>query len=378
MEYKISIIIPVFNVEKYIKEALESIIRQTIGLENLEVIMVNDCSTDKSGEIMDEYDSIYDNFIAVHLPENSGAAGKPRNVGIEKATGEYLMFLDPDDYYVDNACETLYDKIVREEVDIVFGRYHYVINDNKTDKKSFSPFGDQNEIKLDSVKEDTRLFTVAPSIWTKIVKRNFIQDNKITFPEGIPGQDAIFVVHTFLKAHGIIYLNNYFPSNYRIRDLDGDTSISRSKSKKNLVGMAKAYYNIFDILKDNKKEEYFPVIFSGNLQFWTENFILSDAKHHEKREILENAGPLFEEFKKYGTCPDKKYLIYLFNCIADKEYDKAILIAEIFSDFIKKQKQLENKLDTRKKQVSELQTTSGWFKYKTRNIYYRLKLKFNK
>ena len=129
--YKISIILPIFNVEDYIKDALKSIVNQTIGLEHLEVIMVDDCSTDKSGEIMDEYANKYENFTAIHLPENSGAAGKPRNVGMEKATGDYLMFLDPDDYYTDNACEILYNKIVEEDVDIVFGKYYVQYENGK-------------------------------------------------------------------------------------------------------------------------------------------------------------------------------------------------------------------------------------------------------
>ena len=119
MNYKISIVVPVFNVENYIKNALDSILKQSIGFEHLEVIMVNDHSTDKSGEIIDEYAAKYGNFTAVHLSENSGAAGKPRNVGMEKATADYIMFLDPDDYYTYNACEVLYSKIINENAETV-------------------------------------------------------------------------------------------------------------------------------------------------------------------------------------------------------------------------------------------------------------------
>ena len=394
---EISIIIPVFNVQNYIKEALESIVMQTIGFEHLEVIMVNDCSTDRSGEIIDEYASKYDNFKAIHLPENSGAAGKPRNTGINAAQGEYLMFLDPDDYYEEDACETLYSKIVEEDVDIVFGRYYYILNGKRLNRKSFSPFKD-NGIKINSIDEDKRLFTTAPSVWTKIVKKSFIGENNITFLEGIPGQDAVFVVNMFLKAEGIVYLQNYFPYNYRIRDSNENMSVSHNRDKNNLRGMISAYYTLFDILKDNKKEEYFPTIFGNHLQFWIRNFILSNAEYDEKMELLEYAGSLFEEFKKYGADPDRKYLIQLFNFIAGKEYDEAVLTAGILSDFIekqnqlenrldtkeiqaaeliKKQKQLENKLESRRIQVAELQTTYGWIKYKIKNIGQRLKRKIS-
>ncbi|MEL7671255.1 glycosyltransferase family 2 protein [Methanobacterium sp.] len=397
MECKISIIIPVFNVQDYIKEALESIVRQTIGFEHLEVILVNDCSTDRSGEIIDEYASKYDNFKAIHLPENSGYAGKPRNIGINEASGKYLMFLDPDDYYEDDACETLYNKIVEEDVDIVFGRYYYILNGKRLNRKSFSPFKD-GEIKVNSIDEDKRLFKTSPSVWTKIVKKSFIEENNITFLEGMPGQDAVFVVNMFLKAEGIVYLQNYFPYNYRIRDSNEDMSVSHNRNKNNLMGMVSAYYALFDILKDNKKEEYFPIIFGNHLPFWMRNFILSSADYGEKRELLEYAGPLFEEFKKYGADLNIKYLIQLFNFIAGKKYDEAIIIAEILSDFIekqnqlenrldakgiqaadliKKQKQLETRLDARKKQVAELQTTLGWLEYKIKNIGQRLKRKMS-
>ena len=104
----ISIIIPVYNSKKYIPKTFESLLNQTIGFENLEIIFVDDNSKDNSGEIIDKYSKEYSNVISVHLKENSGFAGRPRNIGIEKSNTEYLMFLDSDDYFNEDACETLY------------------------------------------------------------------------------------------------------------------------------------------------------------------------------------------------------------------------------------------------------------------------------
>lgn len=368
MSYKISIILPVFNVENYIRDSLDSIIKQTIGLDNLEVIMINDCSSDKSGEIIDEYASKYENFNAIHLTKNSGAAGKPRNIGIKKANGEYLMFLDPDDSYVDDACEKLYKKIVEEDVDIVFGRYNYIFENSK--HPSYSPFGDIAEINLKTIDEDPRLFITPPSVWTKIFKRSFIENNKIEFPEGIPGQDLTFIVHAFLKAKGIIYLNNYFACNYnRIRDSKGDVSISRNKNKKNLMGTAQAYSETFNILKKSEKEDYFPFIFKGHLEFWTEGFIEGDLNSSEKMELLKEIGFLFEEFRKHDGKTNKDYLIPLFNAIVNNEYDKAIVLSGILNDF---KVQLDT-LNALKKEVNELRTFSGYLNYKTKNLSSRFK-----
>jgi len=141
--------------------------------------MVNDCSTDNSGKIMDEYANKYKNFKAIHLLENSGAAGKPRNIGIENSTGNYLMFLDPDDYYTENACEILFNRIVAENVDIVFSRFVYVF-ENKT-QKCYSIFGDLDEIKVKRIDEEPKLLTIPPSIWTKIFKRSFIVEMILDF-----------------------------------------------------------------------------------------------------------------------------------------------------------------------------------------------------
>ena len=104
MEYKISVIVPIHNVAKYIGESLDSILNQTIGHENLQVIMVDDGSTDESPAIMEEYSKKYPNFVSKRLDNKSGSAGRPRNEGLALATGKYVMFIDPDDFYTEDAC----------------------------------------------------------------------------------------------------------------------------------------------------------------------------------------------------------------------------------------------------------------------------------
>jgi len=352
MKPKISIIIPVYNMEDYIRKSLESIVSQSIGLENLEVIIIDDCSTDKSGEIIDEYNSKYENFISIHLPENSGAAGKPRNIGINRATSKFLMFLDADDYYDVNACETLYNKIVTENVDIVFSNYIYVF-ENRTQKlQNF--FGDRAEIKVNIIDNEPILFKINPSIWTKIIRKKFIKDNNIKFPEGIPSQDLVFIVHAFLKANGIIFLNNYLGYYYnRIRDSRGNIGISRSYNNKNLNGMIKAYQQTFYILKKNEKEEFFPFIFEGILQIWLMGFIISSINSSEKKLLLEKSYLLFEELKIYNFNP-KKELLPLFNDISKKRYDEAIIISEILKNYIKNGNKQQLKLNTLEKELSKL------------------------
>ena len=111
----ISIIIPVYNAENSIKRAFDSLLNQTIGFENLEVILTDDNSTDDSPNIK------YGNVKTIFLDKNSGSGGKPRNVGLTHATKDYVMFLDADDIFVEDACEVLYNEITSEGIDIVGG-----------------------------------------------------------------------------------------------------------------------------------------------------------------------------------------------------------------------------------------------------------------
>ena len=212
--YKISIIIPIYNVEKYLKRALDSIINQTMDFRDIEVIMVDDCSTDNSKKIMEEYSNKYPNFISLYHKKNSGRAAIPRNTGLQIASGEYIMFLDPDDEYSLDACEQLYNTIKKNNVDMVFGRYvrRY---DNKTNiEKSNSPYPDNIEniypnmifddnssskmnsminsmferifygkqpkysdneiidtVNITNINQDPYILKIAPSVWTKIYKK---------------------------------------------------------------------------------------------------------------------------------------------------------------------------------------------------------------
>ena len=123
-QYKISVIIPVYNGEKYLKNALDSLLNQTIGF-----------SRDNSKEIIEEFkmensvsnESGSSNIITIHLDENIGGAYGPRNIALHHASADYLMFLDADDSFEEDACEILYNKINEYDCDIAFGRYlrHY-------------------------------------------------------------------------------------------------------------------------------------------------------------------------------------------------------------------------------------------------------------
>ncbi|WP_082398007.1 glycosyltransferase family 2 protein [Methanobrevibacter arboriphilus] len=103
------------------KKTIDSVINQTIGFENIELIIIDDNSKDNTQQIINEYAKKYSNIKSKYLDENSGYPGKPRNIGIELSTSDYIIFLDSDDYFEKDACEILYEKINSEKADLVFG-----------------------------------------------------------------------------------------------------------------------------------------------------------------------------------------------------------------------------------------------------------------
>ena len=185
--YKISIILPIFNVEKYIERALNSILNQTIDLDDIEVIMVDDCSTDNTKNIIKKYESNYKNFNAIYLEKNSGGASIPRNTGLDAATGRYIMFLDPDDEYASDMCETLYNKIENSDAKLVKCNHKLI---TPTSSKIEYQFDKKiSEVEIDCDKE---LPPETSSACNAIRKREFLVENNIKFPKLKVTEDVIF------------------------------------------------------------------------------------------------------------------------------------------------------------------------------------------
>ena len=137
--YKISVIIPVYNMKAYLPRAMQSLHEQTIGFDQLQVLMIDDCSTDGSYELIQAYAEQYPNVEAYTTEENTGAAGEPRNIGMAHAQAPFLMFLDPDDWFTPRACEFLYARMKEDDADIVGGIYRFQRETEDTSEPWFSP-----------------------------------------------------------------------------------------------------------------------------------------------------------------------------------------------------------------------------------------------
>ncbi len=180
---KVSVIVPVYNVEKYLSECLESLISQT--LKDIEIICVNDGSTDSSLAILKNFAS-KDSRIKIIDKQNEGVS-VARNIGIEVATGQYLMFVDSDDYLIENACEKALNTIEHDGSDIcIFS--HYDLVDEKLVKS-----GVNKDIVKAQNKNNQAYTDFSINIWDKIYNRNFLITNSIKFiPNLKTSEDVIF------------------------------------------------------------------------------------------------------------------------------------------------------------------------------------------
>lgn len=285
--YKISIIMPIFNTEKYIERSFNSILNQTMNLEDIEVIMVDDCSTDNTRNIVREYEKKYPNFKAVYHEKNSGGCAVPRNSGLKVATGEYVMFLDPDDEYAPDMCETLYNKIKTNNVELVKCNHELIVNNKSTIDYNFNK--EIPEIILDC-KQDAPSNSV--SVCNVIHDRKFLEKNNITFPELKNAEDGIFSITEFFKANKMIILNNYAGYKYYTNP---EISHSMKGTSENLEIILSGLFTIRDIIKKNGRTEIYHDFFSVySFQFFLRvlNYNGNKTKYFKK----------FYEFERSLNC----------------------------------------------------------------------------
>lgn len=343
--YKISIIIPVFNVEDTINNAFNSILNQTFGFENLEVIFIDDCSNDGSYDIIQKFDKSYDNVKAIRLKKNSGFAGRPRNVGMENATADFLMFLDPDDVFLEDACEILYNNIINDNLDIVSGNYD-INRDSRVVRNNWNllKLEDGESLKVDNIDENHKLLMTVPSVWAKIFKKDFILENNITFPVGVPGQDLVFVSHSLLKAKGIKFINKpiieYIP-----REKGKNKSVTSRRTKTVLSGFIKSYTILYWIFHENNKE--YAWLAPRNLFFWMKQLILSGLPISDKVDLLYGANFLFEKFIESDKLNPPKGLGDFLKLIGEKDFLNAAILSNNLSIYYKNDDELKSIVKTK-------------------------------
>ncbi len=247
-KYKVSIIVPVYNVEKYLTQCMESLVNQT--LKEIEIVVVNDGSPDNSIKILEKYEKKYPDLVKVFTTENRGVS-HARNYALDRAVGEYIMFVDSDDFVELEMAEKLYNKAITDQNDMVMcARYNvYEIEGKKELKrKVMNIFSMNQNFKMSERKFE--LVHASPFPWDKLYKRELL--TTIRFPEGIRFEDLVVAFEAAVMAENIGVLPEPL-YNYRKTTQVGFLN-SFSEATKDIV---KAFKLLFDYMKENDLFETF-------------------------------------------------------------------------------------------------------------------------
>lgn len=325
MSKKVSIIIPVYNVEKYVEEAAMSAIKQTYN--NIEIILVDDGATDNSGKICDEMAKL-DERVKVFHTENGGLSSA-RNVGLDAATGDYLMFLDGDDFLEPDAVENMYNEIEARDADYVIGNYINTTEEGeKWDKPIFSE-EQFKEFKLSIEDSFNSFFIMNSSVCNKIFRREFIENLNLRFVKGLPAEDAIFTTYCFIKSKNVYYVPKLV-FNYRQRK---GGSISTSCSTDYFEGINKAYRIIYENFRDNDRLEYYRYFYGKSMNYIIYKFIDSDLLTDEQRtEILEKMMWFYKLTLELEVPPCQKAIEKVIEKVVNRDFKTAIEYCEIIRE----------------------------------------------
>jgi glycosyltransferase involved in cell wall biosynthesis len=202
----VSVVMPVYNTEKYLRRCLDALVSQTIPHSELEIIAVNDGSTDGSPDILAEYQEKYPQLIKVFHKPNGGQA-TARNLGIRKASGEYIGFADSDDYVDVTMFDKLYKLALSENADLVECHYHSMLEQSAGDGEfpTYKEIGTRGTIKAH---ENVRELFLDPQVspWNKLYRKSILVDNDVFFPEGMIYEDTAFYIKSlpYIRKHAYL------------------------------------------------------------------------------------------------------------------------------------------------------------------------------
>ena len=273
---KVSVIMPVYNGERYLRKCIESVLNQT--LKDIELICINDCSIDSSYSILQEYAQNDSRLKIINSEENLGQSIS-RNLGINSAKSPYIMFIDQDDWYELEACEKAYNQILQNKNDFVIFKLRYQSADgsrNYIDNDRILPFQDvKNCADIKPYKLATNIF-VASYVWCEIFDKEFLDKNDIRFSVEKQADDVPFFVKAMVYAESISIIDEPL-YNYRI--YDSSTTTSRTDLWESMFTAREKAYEI--VLNSPHANELMPAFLAydiSTLMYWYKHFTVSNKK----------------------------------------------------------------------------------------------------
>ena len=298
---KVSVIVPVYNVEEYLDKCLDSLVNQT--LEDIELIVVNDGSADNSEAIISKYKEKYPNKIAYFVKENGGLSDA-RNYGIPHATGDYIAFLDSDDYVELSLYEELYKKAIETDADMVECDFYWEYSDTKRIYDSKGKYKDESDMYANAR-------VVA---WNKLYKRNVLLNSGVQFPKGLRYEDLEFFYKILPSLNKIELVEKPL-----IHYIQRNNSISYTQNEKTrdifiILDNIIRYYKEKGIYEKHKEElefMYIRILFASSFKRMTK---INDKTIRKQclKETLEKVYNTFPNWKKNRILKNLKGLKGLY------------------------------------------------------------------
>lgn len=372
---KISVIIPVYNVEKYLKQCLDSVINQT--LTDIEIICINDNSNDDSLNILEKY-AKKDNRIFIISNEKNMGGGFSRNEGLKIANGEYISFIDADDWVEKEMLEFTYDEAKLKNLDLVLflaknfddntkeiyenNYYNFKCFNNSFDNRVFHPYEAKDFI-----------FTIAVSPWLKLYKKDLIDRSNAKFPQERVMHDNPFFYHIFLNADRIELIRKYFY--YRRRHNESLINM-RPKWLLHIVPISNL---VVDVFKQNKLfDEYKNAVINRKIHIIQQEYNKMSENYQKKffKEISKDFLKIKENNSQnldYLINLNQKNLIFYLNILNAESYSEFSISNELSNlkinlnnlkikfELLKKQKKsIKKENKDLKSKIESLESSNSW------------------
>ena len=322
-EIKVSVIIPVYNVEKYISRCLDSVINQT--LKQIEILVINDGTKDNSFEICKQY-ALKDSRIKLFSKENEGL-GLTRNYGIKRAKGEYIAFLDSDDFIDLDFYEKLYNDAKKNNTDASFTNIKLYTETGEIIQKDVMPFKSNvvsskkfmyNLLHVEDKKEYGKNY-MGMSVWRSIYKKEILDKNNIIFESErkFISEDIIFNIDFCMASKKISFIDNTYYY-YCINGNSLTTTYKKDRFEKDII----LYKELIRRLKSYN--EY------NNVKKGLSNYFLGYVRGAIKQEVIHKSNDKKLVLNRIKEIVNNKYVI---DALKDKEYEE--LQREIYDTLMK-------------------------------------------
>lgn len=337
MKKDLSVIIPVYNVESYIRECLDSIVNQTIGIENIEVIIVNDKTPDNSMDVVMEYAEKYPSFKVINNEVNKGL-GESRNIGLHHVTSDYVTFVDSDDFISLNAYEDALNKINEFNVDLLIYSWETYSGNSVVQTNNIHHQGCRENTLIDDINDYPKLFFLT-SAWNKIYHKSLFP--LLKYSSGLY-EDNYVTCNVLLNAKNIFFSKD---STYYYRK--NMESITEKISENNVLDLCSVISRLYEFNNDNVN--LLRINFINDVIFWIYyydwaicdeiNFVekLQESTNEIKQSDVEKFIELFPDWNFY-----KEDILNINNYDSEtflakyKYYDKKLakvrLIAGLYID----------------------------------------------